>query len=90
LAGSGAEESPLPGKGSAPDPRLAQLLHILMQHGGEVVERENLFAKPGKPNISVIPNPGCAYQLATPGDRSRSAQAKIFENYSRVGYRLDT
>lgn len=24
-------------------PRLAQLLHILMQHAGEVVERENLF-----------------------------------------------
>jgi DNA-binding response OmpR family regulator len=72
-------------------PRMAQLLHILMQHGGEVVERENLFRETWKTEyIGDTRTLDVHISWLRQAIEADPRKPKYLKTIRGVGYRLDT
>jgi len=71
-------------------PRLAQLLHILMQHAGEVVEREDLFRETWKTEyIGDTRTLDVHISWLRQAIEADPRKPKILKTIRGVGYRLD-
>ncbi len=72
-------------------PRLTQLLHILMQHAGEVVERENLFRETWKTEyIGDTRTLDVHISWLRQAIEADPRKPKFLKTIRGVGYRLDS
>ncbi len=72
-------------------PRLAQILKVLLENPGIVLDRKDLFRRNLEDRVYPrYANIGRAYQLASQGNRTRSSQSAFLKNHQgswlQVGY----
>ena len=79
------------GKEARLTPRLTQLLHILMKHAGEVVERENLFRETWKTDyIGDTRTLDVHISWLRQAIETDPRKPKYLKTFRGLGYRLDT